>query len=100
MATIKSIETNRNWGVRPSDNVIDFGFVWKVKKGEQYDLVEFTINELGNKPYYWAESLCVPIGMTDKEIEKIVKDYVKTITDEDIKNYKEFLEDGERWGWD
>jgi len=99
MATVKNIETHRNWGVRPNDNVIHGGMVWRVKKGEPYDLVQFSINEL-NKGYYWADSLCLPAGLPDDEIKAKVEAYAKKIPTESISRFKEFLEDGEKWGWD
>ena len=99
MATIKSIKILRNRGVRPNDNVIYMGRAWYVEKGEPYDLVQFSINELG-KPYFWDDSLCMPAGMSEDDIRKAVEDYAKNISDQDIKRYQEFLRFGEKWGWD
>ena len=99
MATIKDIKISRNWGKRPTDNAIYCGMIWGVEKGEPYDLVQFLINELG-KSYFWQTSLCLPCGMSEEEIKEECIDYAKTITEQDIKDYKWFLECGEKWGWD
>ena len=100
MVTIKNIKINRNWGIRPTDNVICCGMAWAVKKGEPYDLVQFSINEL-NKPYFWETSLCLPCGQSEEEIRQDCEDYINTyITDEDVNRYRKFLESGEKWGWD
>ena len=37
---------------------------------------------------------------TAEEIRESVEEYAKTITDKDIKDYRYFLECGEKWGWD
>lgn len=100
MATIKDIKIHRNFGIRPNNDLIVVGNVWLVEKGQPYHLVQFTINEL-NKPYMWGACLCVPCDWEDKEIERVVKDYAQDeITEKDIIDYKSFIEDGEKWGWD
>lgn len=100
MATIKNIKVSRKWATRPTGNSIYPEMIWQVEKGQEYDLVQFSINEL-NKPYFWYESLCLPCGMSEEEIHEIVAQYVKERIDEQsIKDYKKFLEDGEKWGWD
>ena len=99
MATIKKIKISRNWGKRPTDNAIYCGMAWGVEKGEPYDLVQFSIHEL-NKPYFWNMSLCVKCGTSEEEINKLVEEYAETITDKDIAEYIDFLEQGEKWGWD
>lgn len=101
MATIKDIKITRNWGKRPTGNsYITYEVYVDVEKGEAYDLVQFSINELG-KPYYWRTSIGVKCGMSEKQINEVVEEYAREhITEQDIKDYKEFLEDGERWGWD
>lgn len=99
MATIKDIKIHRNWGKRPTDNVVYVGMAWGVEKGEPYDLVQFSINELG-KSYFWNTSLCFPCGMSEEEIKKECVDYAQqNITEKDIKDYLYFLECGEKWGW-
>lgn len=101
MATLKGISISRNWGERPTGNVIlgNMAFA-NVEKGQRYDLVQFSINEL-NKPYMWRESIGVPCGISEEEIKEIVLEYIeKFITDKDIKSYLDFLEMGEKWGWD
>ena len=99
MVTIKNVEIHRNWGKRPNDNAVYCGMAWGVEKGEPYDLVQFSINELG-KSYFWNTALCLPCGTSEEEIRASVEEYAKGITDEEIQDYRGFLEDGERWGWD
>lgn len=99
MATIKNIMINRNWGKRPTGNAVYCGMAWGVEKGEPYDLVQFSINEL-DKPYFWNTSLCFPCGTSEEEIKESVEEYAKGITDKEIQDYRRFLDDGERWGWD
>lgn len=100
MATIKNIKVSRNWGKRPDNENIYIGDVWFIEKGEEYDLLQFTINEL-DMGFYWNDSLCVPCGKTEEELLEIAKDYAKNqITDESIKSYRRFLEFGQKYGWD
>lgn len=99
MATIKSFEIKRNWSKRPVGNVEIAGNIWGVKKGEEYDLVSFTLNET-KKGYKWHQSLCVPCGASEKDIKKILHNVALSITDEDIASYDRFIENGEKYGWD
>ena len=100
MATIKSISRSKNWGVRPTNNTILAGHIWLVEKGQPYDLVQFSINEL-DKPYFWKEHLCVPCDWEEDVIERVIKRYAENeITEKDINNHRQFLEFGEKWGWD
>lgn len=99
MATLKDIEIYRRCGVRPNNNIIYAGRQWGVEKGEPYDFVQFSINEL-NKPYFWRKKLCLKCDLTEEQIKNEVEEYIKNITEEDIKEYKCFLEDGEQYGWD
>lgn len=100
MATIKKIQRSRNWSKRPIGNIVLDGHIWLVEKGQDYDLVQFSINEL-DKPYFWRESICVPCDWEDEVVERVVKGYAEDeITEKDIKDYFEFLECGEKWGWD
>ena len=100
MATIKEIEITRNWGERPQGNCDIVGNVYfGVAKGEPYDLVRFKINEL-DKDYSWFDSLCVACGTSEALCNDIASLYAKTLTQKDIKDYRQFLIDGERWGWD
>lgn len=99
MATLKEVKISRNWGIRANDKEDYPNPNWRVEKGEPYDLVQFMINEL-DKNYYWCESLHLPCGLPEEEINKIVQDFVETqITEEQIIDYRKFLEDGEKWGW-
>ena len=99
MATIKTIDITRNGGERPAEDNNYFQGKWYVKVGEKFDSVKFIINEL-DKFYYWITTLYVPSGMEYNDIKELAETYAKTITEEDIKEYREFLEDGEKWGWD
>lgn len=100
MATIKEMVITRDSGVRPSDNVVRPEMVWGVEEGQPYDLIKFSINEL-DKPYYWNEEIAVPCGKSEEEIRKIVEEYAKVYIDEQmIRAYYNFLDSGEKWGWD
>lgn len=99
MMTLDKISVSPNWGTRPTDYGVILGNVWLVEKGQPYNLVQFSIKELG-KPYYWNESLCVPTDWDNEKIEQVVQEYVKLITEENVQEYRKFLEDGEKWGWD
>lgn len=84
MATVKNIDIQENW---------------KVINGENYNLIKFSINEL-NKPYYWTTSFEVKADTSEERVRELVEECAKQITTEEIKEYREFLEDGEKWGWD
>lgn len=100
MATIKEIEIKENWGIRPSKNVIVGGNIWLVDEGQEYTLVQFSINEL-KKSYFWNDCFCVPCDWSEEKIRDLVEKYAKEqITEEQIKDYNDFLESGEKWGWD
>lgn len=99
MATLKDINIHRNWGTRPNDNTIIAGNIYYgVKKGEDYDLVQVSINEISG--YYWATTICVPVNTNEEDIKKIAIEFVKTISDEDVKEYQKFLDYGNKYGWD
>lgn len=98
MATLKDYKINKNRGVRPDDYVIQVGKKWFVEKGEPYDLVQFSINEV--KGFYWGDSLCVPTTMTEDEVKKLVDEEVKNISDTAVKSYNDFLDEGSKYGWD
>lgn len=99
MATLKNIEITKNYAIRPTGNVNIAHCVWCVKGGEEYTLVKFSIEEIDG--YLWVDSLCVPCSWGKRKIIKLTKEYCeKYITQEDIREYKSFLEDGEKWGWD
>lgn len=100
MATIKDIERHEKWGKRPTDNTQLVGHIWLVEKGEDYDLVNFSINEL-EKYFYWNECLCVPCYWTDEQVRKVAERYAQEcISEKEIESFKWFLEMGEKWGWD
>lgn len=100
MATIKDIKIYRNCGKRPTGNceIVNMGWV-DVEKGDEYDLVQISINEL-DKPYYWKIRFGFKCGTSEEEIRESLEEYAKEITDKEIQYYRSFLEDGERWGWD
>lgn len=60
-------------------------------------IVSYSINELG-KNYYW-DVFRVPENTTLEEINAMVEKAVAEITQKDIDSYREFLADGERWGF-
>lgn len=99
MATLDKITIKNNAGKRPNNNFEYVGYIWKIEPGQEYDMVQFTLEEI-NKPYYWKQNVCVPINLPEEEIVKICQDIAKTITDEDIESYVQFLEYGEKFGWD
>lgn len=100
MATIKDIKIHREWGIRPTGNCSIANMGWAdVEMGDRYDLVKILINEL-DKPYYWQISFGFKCGTSEEEIKESVEEYAKTITDKEIQDYRSFLEDGEKWGWD
>ena len=99
MVTVDKIEIKRNCGVRPDDNAVYLGKLWCVEKGEPYDSVQFSIREL-QKPYFWHTALCIKCGTSERKINRLVRGFAKTITGEEIHGYRQFLEDGEKWGWD
>lgn len=97
MATIKKFRINRNWSVR---NGREYGKVfYDVSVGEKYDLVNFIINELGID-IYWHTSLGVNLNTSKEEIDKYLNKYIKTITKQDIKDYRDFIDNGNKYGWD
>lgn len=98
MATVKDIEIRRGWGLKNS-RVCNMAWDTELEEGDWYDLVNFSINELG-RPYFWNVSLGVKCDTSEEEIREAVEAYAKTITDTDIKEYLDFLADGEKWGWD
>ena len=99
MATLKKVNIYRNWGIRPDGNtIIEGNIYYGVDKGEPYDLVQFSINEING--YYWNDTICVPIGTSEENINRIVNEFVKTITDADMKEYQRFLDYGNKYGWD
>lgn len=99
MATLKEARINEKWAKRPKNNEIIAGNVYfNVAEDEEYDLIKFSINEI--EGYYWWESLCFPSGTPIKEINKQTEEYVKNISQEKVNEYKRFLEDGMRYGWD
>lgn len=99
MATIKDIKIMRNRGNRPENNVIYVDHVWLVEKGEPYDVLQFSINEL-ERSYYWKSIICTPCGLLEKELYRIAEQHAKKITDNEINDYKSFLDIGDEYGWD
>lgn len=97
MATIKKFRIDRNWSVR---NGREYGKAfYDVSVGEKYDLINFIINEL-DIDISWCESIGIKCGTSKESINKIVNEYAKTIKNQDIKDYKEFLKAGDKYGWD
>ena len=97
MITIKKINILKNWGTRTGrENSKVF---YNVSVTEKYDLVQFVIAELGYD-IYWCVSLGVPLDTPEEEINKYVNKYCKTLPKVDIYNYKKFIDDGDKCGWD
>lgn len=97
MATFEKYYRCKKFGIRPFDGKI-YGTKWYVEKGQEYDLIKISIKEIDR--YYWEVSLAVPCTTSDNTVEYMCKEYVKSISEQDIREYKGFLEDGEKWGWD
>lgn len=97
MATLNSIEIINADGTRPMKNIND-GNTWLVEKGEPFNIVKFMLNEAYG--YYFPITLCVSKQLKKDEIEKLVKEYVNGISDEQVKNFNSFLKFGEEYGWD
>lgn len=97
MAKLNKIDIKRNWGKKDSRVL---GMIWdsEVKDGEPYDLVQFSIDEIPN--YYWATSIGVKCGTTENEIKQAVGQIATKITDQQIAEYADFLNAGEKYGWD
>lgn len=97
MITIKKIDISRDWGTRSGrENNKVF---YNVSVAEKYDLVKFIISELG-LDVYWCVYVCVPLNTPEEEVNKYVEKYCKTLTMQDIKEYKKFINDGDKYGWD
>lgn len=97
MITIKRIDINRSWSVR-NGRECDKVF-YNVSAGEKYDLVKFIITELGYD-IYWCESIGVPLNTSEEDINKYVEKYCKTLKKSDVLDYKKFIDDGNKYGWD
>ena len=97
MATLKKINILRNWGRRNNSRM---NMVWEkdLKENEEYDLVQIGLEEIPH--YYWKYSIGMKCGYSEEEIKNDIQEYIDTITEEEIKSYKRFLADGEKWGWD
>ena len=97
MATLKKINIIRNFSTRKNNTL---GMVWEknLKENEEYDLIQIGLEEIPH--YYWKYSIGMKCGYSEEEIKNDIQEYIDTITDEEIKSYKRFLADGEKWGWD
>lgn len=97
MITIKKIDIFRNWGTRSGRECSSL--FYDVAVTEKYDLVKFIINELGYD-IYWCVYICVPLDTSEEEINKYVEKYCKTLKKSDVMDYKKFIDDGDKYGWD
>ena len=97
MATLKKINIIRNFSTRKNNTL---GIVWQknLKENEEYDLIQIGLEEIPH--YYWKYSIGMKCGYSEEEIKNDIQEYIDTITDEEIANYKRFLANGEKWGWD
>lgn len=99
MFNIKTITIKRDYGVRPQGKShLDNDNIWDVEVGEPYALVRFVFEEVPGY-YYWT-SVSMNNDLSDEEIERQIKEAVKTIPESDLDWFKRFIENGERWGWD
>lgn len=97
MATLKEFEIRRNAG-KKDKGILDRVWDIRLEEGEWYDLVQIAINEIDG--YFWRVSIGVKCGTTEEKIKDFIDEYIKRITDEDIQAYKNFIKEGEEWGWD
>ena len=97
MITIKKIEINRNWSYRNGREYYEV--FYNVPVSERYDLVKFIVKELG-LDIFWHTSIGVPLNTSEQEINKYVYKYAETITNQDVKDYRRFIDDGDKYGWD
>ena len=97
MATLNNINIVRNFSTRNSNR---YCMVWQkdLKENEEYDLVQISLKEIPH--YYWQYSIGMKRGYSEEQIKNDIQEYIDTITDEEIANYKKFLANGEKWGWD
>jgi len=100
MATLneKSIKITRNFSTL-NPNQANFVYDDTLKEGDLFDLVQFQINEL-DEPFYWRVSIGVVPNTSEKEVKETIEEYVKQIEEKDIKAYNDFLNFGNKWGWD
>lgn len=96
MATLKKINIIRNFSTRKNNTL---GMVWEknLKENEEYDLIQISLKEIPD--YYWKYSIGMKCGYSEEQIKNDIQEYIDTITDEEIKSYKRFLSDGEKYGW-
>ena len=97
MATLKKINVIRNFSTRKNNTL---GMVWEknLKENEEYDLINISLEEIPH--YYWKYSIGMKCGYSEEQIKNDIQEYIDTITDEEIANYKKFLANGEKYGWD
>lgn len=98
MATLNRIDVFATDGEKRPNKDIQDSYFWLVEKGEEYKIVKFIINEAIG--YYFPLYLCVDKNLTKEEIEKLVKEYIADISDDQVKNFNAFLKFGETYGWD
>ena len=99
MATFDDIIINQNIRERPpEDEKILENVYFGVNVGENYKPVIFSIKEIAS--YYWWETLCFPIDMEENKIKEETINYANEITNDKVTNYKKFLEECEKYGWD
>lgn len=97
MITIKKVNILRNWGTRIGrESNKQF---YNVSVTEPYDLVQFVIAELG-LDIYWHTSIGVPLNTSEEEINNYINKYIKGITKSDINNYRDFINEINKYGAD
>ena len=97
--TVKDLEIQRNVGVRPTGNVTFNNYVWLVDKGQMYDIVYFGIEECP-RLRHWLKVVCVPSGYPEEKCKRLAEILANHITDKDIKEVNDMLDDFAMYGCD
>lgn len=97
--TIKEVEIERFAGVRPTGNVHFVDYVWFIDKGKEYDTVRFSIEECP-RLRVWLKTLCVPTGYPEERCRQLAEIFAKHITQKDIDDVNEMLDDFAMYGCD
>lgn len=97
MITIKKVNILKNWGTRIGRE--SNKRFYNVSVTEKYDLVQFVIAEL-NLDVYWHTSIGVPLNTSEEEINNYINKYIKGITKSDINNYRDFINEINKYGAD
>ena len=97
--TVKNLEIERNAGIRPKGNVTFNNYVWFVDKGQLYDIVYFGIEECP-RLRHWLKVVCVPSGYPEEKCRKLAEIFARHITEKDIAEVNEMLDEFRMYGCD